>query len=110
MGINIKAYHFQGLGEEEDLPGTMHPFPLLEEVKGWDWHRHAGDRDIRSAVEYVYAPWSDFEGQLYYERPESIAELRAWVLANVHQGNQERWLTLLEQMEADETIWLHFSW
>ena len=70
--------------------------------------RHTGDRDFVLETEFVFVD-SDLEVEdQELARPADFNKARAWVKANVVEGNQPRLLEALERMEQDEP--LVFTW
>ncbi|MBD2769723.1 hypothetical protein IC235_17675 [Hymenobacter sp. BT664] len=102
MGINISAVRLRYI-----LP--VENYPITDDVPGWDAGRYGGDNEVPTAegVEWVRPEWDTDFG---HNRPADLDVFRDWVLANIPEGCQERWLDIIERMRADEGIWLYFGW
>jgi hypothetical protein len=101
MGINIGAVRLVRLDEVEK-------YPITADVEGWDSARHGGDREVPTAegVEWLRPEWDIY---MEHARPADLDIFRRWVLANIPESCQQRWLDIIERMRADEGIWLFFG-
>lgn len=110
MGLNILAYRVTGVEYDEDYSGRKYPILKTEKYEKFDSARYSGDREFVSSVDFKPHPQDgvDFEERFY--RPKDFSVARQWVKDNIIDGNQPRLLTLLEEMEKDESIYLYFSW
>jgi len=111
MGLHIIAYRIVGVDEDEGWGGRKIKFLKTEEYRAFDSVRHSGDREF-AALEFVKHPddGDDFEERYY--RPKDIVAAKEWVKTTdqMPDFNRPRLLKLLEDMEADPTIYLYFSW
>lgn len=107
MGLNICAYNIT-VTDLVRKGNSLH----AERYEGFDSCRYTGDRDFIDSDNIKWLPHPegglDFEEEYY--RPENIQQAREWVIgSNIFEGNKPRLLKLLDDMEADPTLYIYCS-
>lgn len=107
MGINISVVKVIERTMEDCWDFKQRPYYKTEDQQWFDYLRYSGDREFVIENRF-YAVDNDGDGDL--QRPEDFDKTREWVRKNVFEGNQERLLTALDKMEADESLAFTWSW
>ncbi len=111
MSVNIIAYRVLGLSKEDTFGGRIEEFIDTERYTKFDSFRYSGDKEFISKVEFIPHPnsASDFEDRYY--RPKDFLAARNFINSDeVPECNRPRLLTLIDDMEKDQSIYLLFSW
>lgn len=101
MNINIQV---RVIENDEDQYSTGLPFK-------WDMRQHVGDYDFATSnnIERIYTTPKKEEHILW--RPKDFQKARDWVYVNIPaEGNRNRLLKVLYDLEAYPNYWLHNSW
>jgi hypothetical protein len=113
MGINIMALKLKEQEEVETWGGGTYTHWKTESIDSFDSYRRSGDREFifDSNIEWKYqSDGPDDDMWAYsYMKPEHPNKAREWVKANVYKANQERLLNIIDLMEKEKDIYLHYS-
>lgn len=106
MGVHVHLYR---IGEKytDRLPFIDKPGfkgECVDDEFGWDWIRHAGDRDLANYTES--GPFLDETA--WVSRPRDVEEMRSEMLKLGF--NEDRWNFLADTLKANPDLWLYFSW
>lgn len=102
MGLNIHVYWLK-----KDSPDFQNP-PFE-----WDSCRHSGDSDFVSnnVIKHVYHERDARDDDYILWRPEDFGLAREWITTNIQpEGNRERLLKLMNDLEANADCWLFSSY
>ena len=93
---------------------TLDPFTVKRLPRErFDGLRYSGDREfmrwIYDHCEKLKEPL-EAEDQYGLYRPDDFCAARAWVNAEVVEGNRQRLLNLLDMLEAEPDLWMDASY
>lgn len=113
MGLNIIAYVLGERVETDHGDWYIETIPFTK----FDSMRFSYDREFATCREFAWDfeqddpnhPYAEIHGRTYY-RPHNLNEAREWIKKNVVESNQQRLLTLLDDMEIEPDLYLYFAW
>ena len=83
-----------------------------KEVPGWDWGRHAGDREV-AAILFDLPRETIVRGDpregITFERPKDVESFRR-ALHETFDFNTARWNEMCDLLAEDANRGLYFSW
>ena len=83
-----------------------------KDVPGWDFCRHAGDRevfDVLQRVPHSTVARGDPRDGITFERPDSVVDFRL-ALHTAFDFNTARWDQMCDMLAEDANRGLYFSW
>lgn len=115
MGVNILLYKIEGIEEFKDqYPECLYKQFRTSTPDWWDHSRYGGDREFCRAIEFDQrVDGDDGEPDIdtrVYNRPSDLDAAISWVKENIHEGNQERLIRVLEEMKKDLDLWFYLSY
>lgn len=113
MGIHIIAYTLGKTITEEGF-GCGEKYIENERYNSFDSIRMAGDTDFIFESDFGWKykyddpDKPDFENS--YRRPEDLNRAKDWIQKNIPEGNQNRLITLIDDMAQNQNLWISVSY
>lgn len=111
MGIHISVRKVIEKKTEPTWGGKTEVYYISEEQSWFDYIRHSGDADFATENEFVNIDSDAPIREQELVRPKDFNKCREWVKNMQYpEGNKQRLLKALDEMEKDESLAFAFVW